>query len=155
MLPFYTRCRDTASCETCVLKIPLGHPVIAEGSYLLVEWYCEDQQCDCRRVLLRVCRGGPDFNPNNDLVTINFGWETPEFYLRWSHGDPTDAGDREAAAMMAGASLEFLVRIPEAAGEALYDIVVKQALTDPIYVERLKQHYKTFRASAKPKKRAR
>ena len=65
--------------------------------------------------------------------TIIFGWETPEYYRRWSH----DAG---MASEMASASLELLAPQTKHSAELL-NLFVDYVQPDAAYVARLKKHY--------------
>lgn len=64
--------------------------------YALVEFNCSDAKCDCRKVILQVWNSQ---NPGVSIATFNFGWESPDFYVRWMHGD-------ESAGILSGLSLE-------------------------------------------------
>lgn len=56
------------------------HPVLPDGTYAMVETYCTVRGCDCRKTMILV-------HLNQRYVsTINFGWESPEFYARWFGG---------------------------------------------------------------------
>ncbi len=156
MTPFFSRCPETAVRETRELYLPPSEDASADdaspqGRFLLVEWYCENPKCDCRRVLLGVCRDVPKVNPDETVLMINFGWESPEFYMRWRKGDPTDPRDVEFAREMAGATVDsFAGPRPDAEGMQLFEIVKRFVLSDLTYVARLARHYAEFRAKVKP-----
>ncbi|PYT04702.1 MAG: hypothetical protein DMF60_14460, partial [Acidobacteria bacterium] len=48
--------------------------------YSLLEYYCDEPDCDCRRVVLDAVSdyGGRIF------ASIHFGWETLAFYRKWA-----------------------------------------------------------------------
>jgi hypothetical protein len=48
--------------------------------YSLLEYYCEEPACDCRRVTLDVV--SPEL-PGRIFASIGFGWETSDFYKKW------------------------------------------------------------------------
>lgn len=133
MIPFYTHFRDLAARETRTITLR-GRTDIPDGEYALVEFYCDEPDCDCRRVILRVVSAPPDLHT---YATINYGWESPEFYTAWMHGDA------KAAAMMQGASLEPFG--PQSQHSAAFLELVKMALQDEAYVERLQEHYRLFK----------
>ena len=82
---------------------------------------------------------------------ISFGWESPEFYLRWRGGDPTDPHNLKMAKEMSGATVEPLAGPrPDAEGLQLFEIVKKFVLSDPAYVARIVTHYREFRDKLKP-----
>jgi hypothetical protein len=58
----------------------VGHPKIPDGEYGLVQNYCDDIKCDCRRVIILVYKGKDVF------ATIGYGWEEYEFYRKWARG---------------------------------------------------------------------
>ena len=132
MQEFASRFLQVAAEETRTIHVlePGGIPL---GEYGFLEFFCADPRCDCRRVMLQVTT--PD---GNVWATIGFGWEKVKFYRRWAHG--ADFADE-----MAGVSLDPLNRQSEFAEWFLlaFQNMVK---TDSKYVERLKRHYKMFRA---------
>lgn len=84
MIPLHTLCPREAASETFGFVIQPG-AALAPGEYALVEWYCEDPQCDCRRAFLQVVPRG---QPGPILASINFGWESRAFYRRKMPYDP-------------------------------------------------------------------
>jgi len=97
MTPFYTRFRDLAFQEMRAATVQ-GRSDIPDDEYGFLELYCDEPDCDWRRVVINVISqtGGPKV-----WATINYGWESPEFYVRW-------AGYAAAAQDMAGAVLDPL-----------------------------------------------
>ena len=110
---------------------------VPPDTYALVELYCNDPGCDCRRVFIQVHglaqRDGP-------LANINYGWEDEDFYRRWFPGPLDDAvlADLKGPALARGnpqsVYADDLLRL------------VKLALQDEAYVQRLARHYALFRA---------
>ena len=49
------------------------------GEYALVEAFCNDKDCDCRRVMFNFV------TPENHktVAAIAYGWETEKFYTKW------------------------------------------------------------------------
>lgn len=101
------------------------------GSYAFLEYYCEDNDCDCRRVLIEI-RSQDD--PENSLATINYGWESEAFYTEWMHGDA------EAGREIASASLDPLLPQSEWA-DLFLSYFQEEMITRPDYVDRLMRHY--------------
>jgi hypothetical protein len=149
MAPFYTRCLDTAKRETRTVTVfgrdPHGLP---PAQYVLTELYCDEADCDCRRVIFQVHTAE---KLQSVLATLNFGWEAPEFYQGWCHGD-------EVARNMAGLSKE-LFGLQSRWSDEILDLMKETAFADPAYVERLKRHYAQFKATLgaaqRPEKRRR
>jgi hypothetical protein len=142
MVPFHTLFGDLAFKETRSATVR-GRGDVPDGEYGFLELYCDEVDCDCRRVLIDVISstGG-----STTWATINYGWESPEFYARWSKikGDAAD---------LARASLDPLnIQTEHSPGLLrLFEFVLK----DEAYVERLKRHYALFKGALHEKERAR
>lgn len=76
--------QETRSAEV------LPGQALPAGQYGFIEFYCEDRNCDCRRVILSVLR--PQTG-QKIWATIGYGWEPAEFYDKWNHGSAGDFGD--------------------------------------------------------------
>ena len=120
--------------------LPLPH-----GEYAFFEWYCNEDGCDCRRALLQVL--SPQF-PGRVLATINYGWETAEFYndkMPWQEDagreitsgslDPLNPNSELAAALLEGFR-DFVKMHPEAN-------------------QQFKRHYELFKKTQKKNRRKR
>jgi len=150
MVPFYTLFHDLAFQEMRSLIIR-GSRDLPDGEYGLLELYCDDICCDCRRVIINIItpKSGPKI-----WATINYGWESIDFYERWMGSD-------KYAEECKGPYLDPLNTQTEYS-PILFDYV-KFMLEDEEYVERLKEHYKLFkqaiekknRSKSKPKKKRR
>ena len=53
MVPFVRFFPEQGTAETRVLTIR-GHPILPDDEYALLESFCDDAGCDCRRVMLNV-----------------------------------------------------------------------------------------------------
>jgi hypothetical protein len=84
MIPFHSRCPDEAARETFGFIIEPGG-ALPPGEFAIVEWYCEDPECDCRRAFLQVVRRG---QTGPILASINYGWESLAFYADQMSFDP-------------------------------------------------------------------
>ena len=140
MEPFYTRFPDLGWRETRTMILPMPQDGIPAGEFGFIECYCNAPHCDCRRVLLQV---RSKHAPQGVVATINYGWESADFYTRWMHGDA------EAGREIAGASLDPLNPNSEYA-PALLGLFRELLMTDKAYVARLRRHYKMFRRSLAP-----
>ena len=137
MIPFYTRFPELAARETRCVHVVAPGSALPVGEYGFIEFYCDDPGCDCRRVLLQVTQP----QAPQTLATINYGWESAEFYTRWMHGDA------QAGREITEACLDPLtaVQSPTPARR------VPRADDDrPAYVARLARHYEMFRPPADP-----
>ena len=97
---------------------------IPAGTYELVESYCPDPDCDCRRVMINVVEKE---HPTRYLAAISYGFDR----------DAEDAGP-------------YLDPLNEQCpyAEALLRLVQKVGLNDPDYVARLERHYARVKHAA-------
>jgi len=62
---------------------PYGLPA---DEYGLLESYCDEEDCDCRRVFFNVAARKRD----EIIAVVTYGWETEAFYRKWFGGSDTD-----------------------------------------------------------------
>jgi len=62
------------------LWIDPARPRLPVKAYWLLEYYCDEPACDCRRVFLDVVADGWH---SRVFASIHYGWETLEFYRPW------------------------------------------------------------------------
>ena len=117
LIPFHELFPELIDKETRFITI-LNDPVIPDDQYILVEVYCPDPNCNCRRVQLKVI--AKENTKQGELVTISFGFER----------------DKE----LAGPYIDPLNPRCSYAG-ALFKIVAPMLEKDSQYVDRLKSHY--------------
>jgi hypothetical protein len=131
MEPFDIRFEDIAKKETrCIILPEESKYKLPRGEYFFVESYCNDPDCDCRRVFLNVVH-------NNDIIaTIGFGWEPLSHYNGWM--------DKEHAKDLKGPVLQTEGTNTKYAKEVL-KLFKDFLLEDDIYIKRLKQHYEMFK----------
>lgn len=142
MLAFFERFGDLAFEETRVVTVPPGKALPA-GVYGLLEFYCTDDDCDCRRVIIRIVS---ENSADKVCATISYGWEDAAFYRKWSPGT-------EGAAEWFGPTLDPLNSQSAHAG-AFLSLFKHVVLQDKSYVDRLKRHYTMFKNFSKSPKRA-
>jgi hypothetical protein len=137
--PFRNFYRALADDEMRLIHVYDGGDIPA-GSYGLLEQYCANPACDCRRVIFAVlCRETVSVD-----ATISYSWEDRSF-----HKQMWEWASEEELDKMTRPSLEPTG--PQAAhAAALRDFVAEFVLIDPEYVERLKRHYKMFKAHIRP-----
>jgi hypothetical protein len=135
LVPFVSRFPELGGRETRVATFVEGGEVPA-GKYLFLEYYCADEDCDCRRVIIRVVLESPE---PELIATIDYGWEEPEFYATWM-------GSEAEEDEMTGATLDPL--LPQSRHSSFFlRFYGEMILRDPAYVERLKRHYAMFKAA--------
>jgi len=138
--PFYEQFGDLAWEETRSMKF-LKDPGLAGDEFGFLELYCNDENCDCRRVMFNVVSRKRQKN----VAVIAYGWESREFYAKWYRQN-----DPEIIRVMQGPVLNSASHQSELA-PALLEKVRDVLLTDPEYIARLKQHYQMFKEKVDPK----
>ena len=105
------------------------------GTYGLIESYCDERGCDCRRVFFTVISS----RSRQIEAVIAYGWESSEFYAQWMGED-----DPDMVRDLQGPVLNLLSPQSRHAPSILA-MVRDVVLQDAAYVERLKTHYRMFR----------
>ena len=124
LVPFVQVEPDLAVKETRTTTLLQPRDGIPAGTYGLVEVYCPDSGCDCRRVMINVVEKE---RPTHFLASIGYGFDR-------------DAED-------AGPYLDPLNKQCSYA-ETLLRLVQEIALSDPGYVTRLERHYDLIKQAA-------
>ncbi|MBW8003957.1 MAG: hypothetical protein FVQ80_18510 [Planctomycetes bacterium] len=97
--------------------------------YGLIELYCDEENCDCRRVFLNVISE----KTGRILALINHGWESREYYVKWmGDDDPLVIEDLKGPTLSISSPQSDLAPI-------LLERVKQYVLKDPAYIERLKK----------------
>jgi hypothetical protein len=135
LTPFINRFPGLGDRETRVATF-MDVDEIPAGKYFFLEFYCDDEACDCRRVIIKVILESPE---PEIIASINYGWEEPEFYATWM-------GSEAEEDEMTGATLDPL--LPQSRHSRFFlRFFGEMILRDPAYVERLKRHYAMFKAA--------
>jgi hypothetical protein len=132
--PFYEKFPELAEAETRWLTV-FDDPQIPSDDYGLVEAYCNEPECDCRRVFFSVFA----VRRNKIVAVIAYGWENKRFYAKW-----LGANDPEIVNDLKGPILNQLSPQSKFA-PALLQLVNDLVLKDQRYIARLKRHYAMFR----------
>ncbi|MFT5906282.1 MAG: hypothetical protein ACI9E1_001889 [Cryomorphaceae bacterium] len=109
-----------------------GAPSLPDGEYTFIEFYCTDAICDCRKTIIHIHHNG------YHVSTINYGWESPKYYAKWS------GIDDEISREMSGLSIDF-TSPDEIDPDA--SIALLQKLLDEQYISKLKSTYKQVRTT--------
>ena len=126
---------EIAERETRTIILPNPTDGLPEGHYSLLEMFCDEAGCDCRRVFFYVVssfRKGPE-------AVVAYGWEDDAFYARWMKED-----DPMCIETLRGPSLNLASPQSELA-PAIVDLIKNVAIKDIAFVERIKCHYRMFR----------
>jgi hypothetical protein len=132
--PFHERFPELAEKEIRTITTS-GHPYLPDDEYALIEAYCNEPNCDCRRVFFNVGarRAG------KILAVIAYGWESKRYYAKWFGHNPP----RGILEELQGPALNSASPQSDLAPALLQ--VVKYVLQDRDYVNRLKRHYQMFK----------
>ena len=95
--------------------------------YGLMELYCNDRNCDCRRVMFDVLSK----KRHQSVAVVAFGWENASFYQKW-YGGMDSSNARMAVNEMIGLNLNSASPQSEIAPAVLE--LIRWVLTDPAYV---------------------
>lgn len=127
--PFVRHFKEIGEAETRTLHILAENPKgIPKGEYALAEFYCTDQKCDCRRVMLNAIS-----KDEGHVASISFGFD--------SHGP------------LRGPFLDPINRQSSYA-EKLLELVKDLVQSDVAYVARLERHYKMLKDKLAPSQSA-
>lgn len=105
------------------------------GHYSLIEMYCDEPNCDCRRVFFYVVS-----SLKKDVESIiAYGWESSKFYAKWMGDDDPDViKDLKGPVLNLGSPQSDLA-------PSILRMVKEVVLQDQAYIERIKTHYWMFR----------
>jgi len=115
------------------------------GDYGFIEMFCDEPGCDCRRAFFYVVS-----SRRRDVeAVIAYGWESREFYARWMrYSDERDIADLQGPVLNLFSPQSKLA-------PAILELFKKVLLRDRAYVNRVKEHYRIFRAEIDRKGRGR
>ncbi len=140
MIPFHSVLPELAQREVRCVHLgaatdPGCESVLPADEYAYLEYYCDDLQCDCRRVFLQVIAKG---QPGKVFASISYGWEKESFYRKRMPWDP-----RMAKGTVRG-ELDPINKQSEFARKFLD--LFQRVVLDEEYRQRLHRHYQLFRA---------
>ncbi|MBP1994305.1 SEC-C metal-binding domain-containing protein [Paenibacillus eucommiae] len=112
---------------------------VPSGNYGLIEYYCIEPKCDCRRVMLYVMSE----RERSNVAVINFGWESRRFYEKW-------LGDKNEELIMELKGPCLNTWSPQSSyAQELLTIIKDVVLKDAEYINRLKKHYDMLKRKIK------
>ena len=126
-----------AEAETRVIHLtgPGKYPKIPRNQYALIEFFCTDKDCDCRRVMWVV----EEAKKREVVAVIAYGWANAKFYQDWF-----GRTDKSIVKEMQGPNLNRGSPQSEYA-TAILEMVVETCIQDTKYMDRVKKHYTQFR----------
>ncbi|WP_339135165.1 MAG: hypothetical protein WGN25_17220 [Candidatus Electrothrix sp. GW3-4] len=111
------------------------------ADYAFLEMFCDEPDCDCRRVFFTVISSRED----DVKAVISWGWEDQVFYTKWIKDS-----DPDVIKELMGPILNIMS--PQSAqAPALLKLFQEVLLPDTAYIERIKRHYVMFRQTVDKK----
>ena len=149
MIPFHSVLPEIAQREVRCIHLgeaqgSASEPALPADEYAYVEYYCDDLECDCRRVFLEVIAKG---QPGRIFASISYGWEKERFYRNQMQWDP------DAARGTVRGELDPLNEQSEFAEDFLE--LFRRFVLDEPYRLRLRRHYQLFREAVATRQNAR
>ena len=136
----HERLPELAEAETrviTVLESSGDFGKLPPAEYAFLEMFCNEPGCDCRRVFFNVVSSRTE----KVEAVIAYGWESANFYRNWFK-----QGTKEDIAIMQGPVLND--SSPQGRhAEAILRLFINTLLPQADYIERVKRHYKLFRAT--------
>ena len=112
----------------------INDPVLGDDEFGLLEMYCDEPGCDCRRVMFTVVSRQHE----KAIAVIAYGWESAQFYADWfGQHDPDIIREMQGPILNLGS--------PQSSLAPALLATVEQLLQDKQYVDRPKRHYAMFR----------
>jgi len=135
-VPFYTLFPELGKRETRSVTV-LNHPFLPDDEYGLVELFCNKPGCDCRRVMFSIY---PRSDFSKLLAVVAYGWESEQFYADW-------IGSDNPRIILALQGPDLNPGSPQSPLAPALLMLVKGLLLDEAYVDRIKRHYRMFKAA--------
>jgi hypothetical protein len=133
--PFHEIFPDVADKETRRITVH-NDAELPDGEYYLIEAYCNEPQCDCRRVFFSVY----SLQRREVVAVIAYGWESPEYYAEWyGRNGPEIIRDLKGPVLNSASPQSELA-------PALLERI-EWVLDDGAYLARIKRHYRMFKAT--------
>lgn len=135
MTPFIQRFPELGTRETRTITTA-GLQGLPADEYALLELYCNEHGCDCRRVVIEVVAR----STGETLAIINYGWESLDFYEKKLRSE-------EYAREVVGGSLDPMNRQSRHAPILL--AMFRDVIKDRAYTDRLARHYQLFKQTVR------
>jgi hypothetical protein len=131
--PFHERFPEIAETETRTI-IALNDPNLPDDEYALIEAYCNEPNCDCRRVFFNV----GSWQTGEILAVIAYGWESKKYYAKWFRdNDPSIIKELQGPVLNSAS--------PQTDLAPVLLQKVRYVLQDKNYLARIKRHYHMFK----------
>jgi hypothetical protein len=137
---FYKQFNELAWKETRSISV-FDDPWLGDDDFGLIESYCSDENCDCRRVFFNVMSRKRE----KIVAVVAYGWEDRAFYADW-YGE----NDEDIIQQLQGPILD-----PGSSQSEIAPVILEKIRemfwVDPKYIDRLKRHYRMFKEKVDPK----
>jgi hypothetical protein len=137
---FHSRFAELAEAETRTITVLENSDISGDlppAAYSFLEMFCNEPGCDCRRVFFTVTSS----RTRDTVAVIGYGWESARFYRNWFK----QANDEDIAELQ-GPALNTISPQSKHA-DAILRLFIDVLLPQNTYIERVKRHYKQFRAT--------
>ena len=138
---------DIAVKETRVMSLLQPLEGVPPGAYAFIELFCNDKGCDCRKTMIQIV---PDGSLTPVYATLQFGWEKPQYYMKWS-SMPREYS-RKMAKDITGVCLDPMEK-PTPMKKGLLQLFRKVIADDPEYVKRIARHYEMVKEAVDGKRK--
>jgi hypothetical protein len=132
---FFEHFPEIAGRETRTVTLLRKSFGLAPGDYAVLEMFCDEPGCDCRRVMFCVVSS----HTKDVEAVVAYGWESRDFYAEWMHDDDPDVIDELQGPILNLASPQSKL------APAILELIETVVLRDGAYIERVKRHYALFR----------
>ena len=132
-VPFFKIFPENAEIKTRKIMLVQDTFGLPKGKYFLVENYCADKACDCRKVMINVVAMD---GKSTILGTVGFGWENAEYYKKWLNDD--QLGEEMAGVYVEAGGIQTGLE------KECLDLV-KNSLRDEKLVDLIKERYSIFK----------
>jgi len=142
---FFQHFPEIAERETRTVTLLQKSSGLAPGDYSLLEMFCDEAGCDCRRVMFHVVSSHTK-DVEAVVAVVAYGWESRDFYAKWMHDEDPDVIDELQGPILNLASPQSKL------APAILELIETVVLRDGAYIERVKRHYALFRERVEGKR---
>jgi hypothetical protein len=132
---FFQHFPEIAERETRTVTLLQESSGLAPGDYSLLEMFCDEPGCDCRRVMFGVVSS----RTKEVEAVVAYGWEDRDFYVKWMGDDDPNVIDDLQGPVLNLASPQ------SKQAPAILELIETIVLRNRAYIERVKRHYALLR----------
>jgi hypothetical protein len=118
-----------------IILAPVNKYRLPAGMYAFLEMFCDEPDCDCRRVFLRVV-----IEESPETVAVLFwGWGSKAYYRKWFGGNEININEEIIGPGLDPFNSQSLF------SEKILEVFKDTLFKDAAYLQRVKKHYELFR----------